>query len=79
MIEVDANQVIARLCDQISAQARQIAVLQAQIQTMQQQQGLDPYTVINNLAEQIKSQAIQIAVLQAQIQTMQQSGGDSDE
>lgn len=35
MIEVDANQVIARLCDQISQQARQIAVLQAQIQTMQ--------------------------------------------
>ena len=35
MIEVDANQVIARLCDQISVQARQIAVLQAQIQTMQ--------------------------------------------
>ena len=32
MIEVDANQVVARLCDQISAQARQIAVLQAQIQ-----------------------------------------------
>ena len=41
MIEVDANHVIARLCDQISAQARQIAVLQAQIQTMQQQQGGD--------------------------------------
>ena len=36
MIEVDANQVIARLCDQIAQQARQIAVLQAQIQTMQQ-------------------------------------------
>ena len=36
MIEVDANQVIARLCDQIGQQARQIAVLQAQIQTMQQ-------------------------------------------
>ncbi len=36
MIEVDANQVINRLCDQISQQARQIAVLQAQIQTMQQ-------------------------------------------
>ncbi|RYQ22660.1 SlyX family protein [Bifidobacterium pseudolongum] len=35
MIEVDANQVIARLCDQIAQQARQIAVLQAQIQTMQ--------------------------------------------
>lgn len=38
MIEVDANRVIARLCDQIAQQARQIAVLQAQIQTMQQQQ-----------------------------------------
>ena len=37
MIEVDANQVIARLCDQIAQQARQIAVLQAQIQAMQQQ------------------------------------------
>lgn len=36
MIEVDANRVIARLCDQIGQQARQIAVLQAQIQTMQQ-------------------------------------------
>jgi len=36
MIEVDANQVINRLCDQIGQQARQIAVLQAQIQTMQQ-------------------------------------------
>ena len=35
MIEVDANQVIDRLCDQIGQQARQIAVLQAQIQTMQ--------------------------------------------
>lgn len=35
MIEVDANQVVARLCDQIAQQARQIAVLQAQIQTMQ--------------------------------------------
>lgn len=35
MIEVDANQVIARLCGQIGQQARQIAVLQAQIQTMQ--------------------------------------------
>ncbi|MEE1295870.1 MAG: hypothetical protein UHD09_03255 [Bifidobacterium sp.] len=41
MIEVDANQVIARLCDQIAQQARQIAVLQAQIQVMQQQQGGD--------------------------------------
>lgn len=39
MIEVDVNQVIARLCDQISQQARQIAVLQAQIQTMQQSGG----------------------------------------
>lgn len=39
MIEVDANQVIARLCDHISQQARQIAVLQAQIQTMQQSEG----------------------------------------
>ena len=36
MIEVDANRVIARLCEQIGQQARQIAVLQAQIQTMQQ-------------------------------------------
>ena len=43
MIEVDANQVIARLCDQISAQARQIAILQAQIQTMQQQTGGDSH------------------------------------
>ena len=43
MIEVDANQVIARLCDQISVQARQIAVLQAQIQTMQQQPGGDEH------------------------------------
>ena len=43
MIEVDANQVIARLCDQISQQARQIAVLQAQIQTMQQQTGGDSH------------------------------------
>lgn len=43
MIEVDANQVIARLCDQISAQARQIAVLQAQIQTMQQQTGSESH------------------------------------
>lgn len=43
MIEVDANRVIARLCDQISAQARQIAVLQAQIQTMQQQTGGDEH------------------------------------
>ncbi|RYQ56917.1 hypothetical protein [Bifidobacterium pseudolongum] len=33
---------------------------------MNDEQGLDPYTVINNLAEQIKSQAIQIAMLQAQ-------------
>ena len=39
MIEVDANPVINRLCDQIGQQARQIAVLQAQIQTMQQQEG----------------------------------------
>ena len=39
MIEVDANQVINRLCDQISAQARQIAVLQAQIQALQQTGG----------------------------------------
>lgn len=39
MIEVDANQVVARLCDQIAQQARQIAVLQAQIQTMQQSGG----------------------------------------
>lgn len=39
MIEVDANQVIARLCDQIAQQARQIAVLQAQIQALQQQTG----------------------------------------
>ena len=37
-IQVPAQLVIARLCDQISAQARQIAVLQAQIQTIQQQQ-----------------------------------------
>ena len=36
MIEVDANRVIARLCDQIGQQARQIAVLQAQIHTLQQ-------------------------------------------
>ena len=43
MIEVDANQVIARLCDQIGQQARQIAVLQAQIQTMQQQTGGDSH------------------------------------
>ena len=43
MIEVDANQVIARLCDQISAQARQIAILTAQIQTMQQQTGGDSH------------------------------------
>ena len=43
MIEVDANQVIARLCDQIGQQARHIAVLQAQIQTMQQQQGGDEH------------------------------------
>lgn len=35
-IQVPAQLVIARLCDQISQQARQIAVLQAQIQTMQQ-------------------------------------------
>lgn len=35
---VPAQLVIARLCDQIGQQARQIAVLQAQIQTMQQQQ-----------------------------------------
>ena len=35
-IQVPAQLVIASLCDQISAQARQIAVLQAQIQTMQQ-------------------------------------------
>lgn len=41
MIEVDANQVIARLCDQIGQQARQIAVLQTQIQALQQQQGDD--------------------------------------
>ena len=41
MIEVDANRVIARLCDHIGQQARQIAILQAQIQTMQQQQGGD--------------------------------------
>ena len=40
-IQVSAQLVIARLCAQISAQARQIAVLQAQIQTMQQQQGGD--------------------------------------
>lgn len=39
MIEVDANRVVARLCDQIAQQARQIAVLQAQIQTMQQSGG----------------------------------------
>ena len=43
MIEVDANRVIARLCDQIGQQARQIAVLQTQIQTMQQQQGGDEH------------------------------------
>ena len=35
-IQVPAQLVIARLCDQIGQQARQIAVLQAQIQTMQQ-------------------------------------------
>lgn len=40
-IQVPAQLVIARLCEQISAQARQIAVLQAQIQTMQQQAGGD--------------------------------------
>lgn len=39
MIEVDANRVIASLCEQIATQARQIAVLQAQIQAMQQQGG----------------------------------------
>lgn len=39
MIEVDANRVIARLCEQIGQQARQIAVLQTQIQTMQQSGG----------------------------------------
>lgn len=38
-IQVPAQLVIARLCDQISAQARQIAVLQAQIQALQQQTG----------------------------------------
>lgn len=38
-IQVPAQLVITRLCDQISAQARQIAVLQAQIQTMQQSGG----------------------------------------
>lgn len=43
MIEVDANQVIARLCDQIAQQARQIAVLQAQIQVLQQQTGGEPH------------------------------------
>ena len=37
-IQVPAQLVIARLCDQIGQQSRQIAVLQAQIQTMQQQQ-----------------------------------------
>ena len=42
-IQVPAQLVIARLCDQISVQARQIAVLQAQIQTMQQQQGGDSH------------------------------------
>ena len=40
-IQVPAHLVIARLCEQIGQQARQIAVLQAQIQTMQQQQGGD--------------------------------------
>ncbi len=40
-IQVPAQLVIARLCDQISSQARQIAVLQTQIQVMQQQQGGD--------------------------------------
>ncbi len=43
MIEVDANQVIARLCDQIGQQARQIAVLQTQIQALQQQTGGEPH------------------------------------
>ena len=38
-IQVPAQLVIARLCDQIAQQARQIAVLQAQIQTMQQSGG----------------------------------------
>lgn len=42
-IQVPAQVVVARLCDQISAQARQIAVLQAQIQTMQQQTGGDSH------------------------------------
>ena len=42
-IQVPAQLVIARLCDQIGAQARQIAVLQAQIQTMQQQTGCDSH------------------------------------
>ena len=42
-IQVPAQLVIARLCDQIAQQARQIAVLQAQIQTMQQQQGGDEH------------------------------------
>lgn len=37
---------------------------------MNEQQGLDPYTVIDNLAEQIKSQAIQIAMLTTQITTL---------
>ena len=40
-IQVPAQLVIARLCDQIAQQARQIAVLQAQIQTMQQSGGGD--------------------------------------
>ena len=42
-IQVPAQLVIARLCDQIAQQARQIAVLQAQIQTMQQQTGGDSH------------------------------------
>lgn len=41
-IQVPAQLVIARLCDQIGQQARQIAILQAQIQTMQQQAGGEP-------------------------------------
>lgn len=48
---------------------------------MNDEQGLDPYTVINNLAEQIKSQSIQIAMLQAQNDMLQKklTGGEPNE
>lgn len=40
-LEIDVNQVVDALCQQIVDLSKRNAILQAQIQTMQQQQGDD--------------------------------------